>query len=253
MDELSCSSCTPKAVSATSVTPETSTLYGGQTLFPRGVVDTAAVADRAALALLHQRQRALVRLTFHGWCAAHSNTKILRNMSGMAALMRRQPTPTPQEQPTGAMQASASALAATNARLARLEEELAGVDQERDEAVAKAVAEAQGEAQAALKTALDTASRVAAARETELASRISVLEGQLGALNNAVRDERRRNAAVLQELARSLSATHGRTLAVLESTAASQHAVAMRSSHDTPGVVEGLTSAIPSLRSSCSA
>eukprot|EP00966_Prymnesium_polylepis_P258402 5969019-Prymnesium_polylepis.1 len=170
-EELTGASCTPKAAAATSTTPETTSADADAR---RRAADTAGGAERAALVLQRQRLRALVRVGFHGWCAAHSQTKILRNMSGMAALMRQQPVAAAQERSRAAAEpVTAPASDATSARLARLEEELAAADDEREEAVAAAVAAAQRENEAATAAAVGEASRAAVTREAELAARAS--------------------------------------------------------------------------------
>ena len=56
----------------------------------------------------------------------------------------------------------------------------------------------------------------AAAREAELGARLQALGAEIATLKAHAGDERRRNASVLQELATTLSASHGRTLEVLE-------------------------------------
>ena len=231
-EELTGASCTPKAAAAASVTPETSAVEGSLPPSPRRPVETQAVGsaatDRAGVALQRQRQRGLVRLVFHGWCAAHSNTKILRNMSGMAALMRQQ-QPAPMQQQVAQEPGqepherreepeASSAVRELKARLTRLEEELAAADLDQEEAVAAAVAATKKEGESALDVAVRVASREAAAREAELADRVRALEADLAAFETDAVEERRRNAALLQELARALTATHTRTLAALEAS-----------------------------------
>ena len=222
-EELTGASCTPKAAAATSITPETSAVEGSLPPSPRRH-DAAgsAMTDRTAFALQRQRQRGLLRLVFHGWCAAHSNTKILRNMSGMAALMRQQQpasvqaAPEPLQERQEEAEAS-SAVRELKTRLTRLEDELAAADLDQEEAVAAAVEATRKEGEAALAAAVRVAS-LDTAREAELTGRVRTLEAELAAFEAGAVEERRRNAALLQELARSLTATHKRTLSALEAS-----------------------------------
>lgn len=216
-DEVTGTSCTPKAAAATSATPETCVPGSGHRQ-ARSVELTPAMLNALVCLMKRQQERGLARVVFHCWCAAHSSTRILRNMSEMAALMRKQPSGPQYAQSRDDNPSEPSALTTLSMRLAKLEEFRINAEAEKMEAVAAAVAEAKEEGEAAMHAAVENATQLAEARESELQQRAHELEIQLETLHRRMSSERARNAALLQELVRTLSASHARTMTALQSS-----------------------------------
>lgn len=131
----------------------------------------------------------------------------------MAALVRQHQTVPHQGQPTYE-DPHASTLKAMRTRVAQLEEELKDADAEKARAVAAAVAYTKQEAELARATIETTG--IVSGREDELDRDVNMLKADLKSVRGNAIAERRRNALILQELARTLTATHVRTLAALD-------------------------------------
>ncbi|KAL1522747.1 hypothetical protein AB1Y20_017720 [Prymnesium parvum] len=205
--DLTGASCSLRTAAPTCVTPETHAAENGRPSHPLRTPSCARIGVCLSL-LQRQQERGLVRLVFHGWCAAHSNTQILHNMSGIAAMIRHK-QPVSQDVVVTPVAAPTPADKAMRARIARLEEELAASDMERENAVATAV-------EAVKKQYEGTHGSRGTGATAQLERKVSALEAELARYKDGMMMERRRNASVLQELARSLTATHSRAMVELK-------------------------------------
>ena len=185
---------TPRPGQPTSATPETANFVPNATLLQSDplLLALARVSRCEAARRTHWlRDRALLRLFYHGWCASHRSTKILRNMSQMATLLHQSAS------------SSRHALAAPGDNAEKAEDAVAA---------ATGLACLQVELQLCEGTCRNTLGGQAA--------QLRALEDQLAGARATLSREQQRNAAVLHQLAAELAATHMRARSALYSASA---------------------------------